>query len=193
MPKDTLNDITIRKAKLQDKPYKLTDGRGLYLLVNGVGKYWRLDYRSDGKRKILALGVYPDVPLAKARERREEARQQIADGIDPGAVRKAQKESTIHRRANTFEVIAREWYGKHASGWASSHSDKIIRLMERDLFPWLGPSRFEKWPLQTSCWLCGGSRIEVHWKRHIVLCSIVGRFFAMPSLPVGLNGIFLLI
>ncbi|MDG4597632.1 MAG: integrase arm-type DNA-binding domain-containing protein [Candidatus Contendobacter sp.] len=138
MPKDALNDVAARKAKPQAKPYKLADGQGMYLLVSETGKYWRLDYRFNAKRKTLAMGCYPDVPLAKARERRDEARQQIADGIDPGAARKAQKQAAGERRANSFEVVAREWHGKHAPIWSSHHGDKIIRLLERDLFPWLG-------------------------------------------------------
>ncbi len=138
MLKDALNDISVRKAKPKDQPYKLADGRGMYLLVNTTGKYWRLDYRFDAKRKTLALGCYPDIPLSKARERREEARRQIADGIDPGTVRKAQKQAAGERRANSFEVIAREWHGKQAIQWAVSNSNKIIKLLERDLFPWIG-------------------------------------------------------
>ena len=135
---DKLNDIQIRKAGLQESPYKLADGRGMYLLVSSAGKYWRLDYRVDAKRKTLALGCYPDISLAKARERREEARQQIANGIDPALVRKAQRQATGERVANSFEVIAREWYGKHKEKWASGHGDKIIQRFERDIFPWHG-------------------------------------------------------
>ncbi len=138
MQKDALNDIAIRKAKPQAKPYKLADGRGMYLLVNATGKYWRLDYRFSAKRKTLALGCYPDIPLAKARERREEARRQIADGIDPGLIRKAQKQAAGERRANSFEVIAREWHSKQALKWETSNSNKVIKLLERDIFPWLG-------------------------------------------------------
>lgn len=138
MHKNALNDIAVRKAKPDGKPYKLSDGRGLYLLVTDTGKYWRLDYRFDAKRKTLALGCYPDVTLSKARERRDEARQHLAGGIDPGAIRKAQKQAAGERRANSFEVIAREWHGKQESIWASSHGEKIARLLERDIFPWLG-------------------------------------------------------
>lgn len=138
MLKDALNDLAVRKAKPLAKPYKLADGRGMYLKVSKTGKYWRLDYRFDAKRKTLALGCYPDVPLAKARERRDAARQQLADGIDPGAVRKAQKQAAGERRANSFEVIAREWHGKHVPTWTRNHGDKIIRMLERDVFPWLG-------------------------------------------------------
>ena len=110
----------------------------MYLLVSGTGKYWRLDYRLDAKRKTLALGCYPDISLAKARERREEARQQIANGIDPALVRKAQKQATAERIANSFKVIALEWYVKQSPSWVSGHGDKIIRRFERDIFPWLG-------------------------------------------------------
>lgn len=138
MLKDALNDMAVRKAKPKENPYKLADGRGMYLLVTDTGKYWRLDYRMDAKRKTLALGCYPDVTLSQARQRRDAARQQIADGIDPGAVRRAQKQAAGERRANSFEVIAREWHSKQAPKWASSNSHKIISLLERDLFPWLG-------------------------------------------------------
>ena len=133
-----LTDQACKKAKPADKPYKLTDDKGLYLLVNTAGKYWRMDYRFEGKRKTLALGVYPDVSLARAREKRDEARKQIADDIDPGELRKANKIMRIERAANSFEAVAREWYAKHAPGWAVSHASKIIRRLENDVFPWVG-------------------------------------------------------
>lgn len=129
-----LTDTAIRNAKAKDKPYKLADEKGLYLLINQAGKYWRLDYRFEGKRKTLALGVYPDVSLKDARERRDEARKQIAAGIDPSAQRKATKTA----QADTFEALAREWFEKFAPSWVDSHSEKIIRRLERDIFPWLG-------------------------------------------------------
>lgn len=130
-----LTNTEIQKAKPQDKPYKLADERGMYLQVhpNG-GKYWRFDYRFEGKRKTLAFGIYPDVPLKDAREKRDEARRQIAAGIDPGAQRKATKTA----QAESFEAIAREWFAKFAPAWVESHSDKIIRRLERDIFPWMG-------------------------------------------------------
>jgi len=133
-----LSDPACKKAKPADKPYKLADEKGLYLLVNHAGKYWRLNYRFNDKRKTQALGVYPDVSLARAREKRDAARKQIADGIDPGELRKATKTQQTERAANSFEAIAREWYAKHAPGWAVSHADKIIRRLERDVFPWMG-------------------------------------------------------
>jgi integrase len=132
-----LTDTAVRNAKPKEKPYKLTDGKGLYLLVNQAGKYWRLDYRFSGKRKTLALGVYPDVGLKEARERRDEARKQRGAGIDPGEARKAMKASQTEI-ASTFEVVSREWFAKYSPNWAASHAEKIIRRLERDVFPWIG-------------------------------------------------------
>jgi integrase len=134
-----LTDTAIRNAKLQNKQYKLTDEKGMYLLVNKAGKYFRLDYRFAGKRKTLALGVYPGVKLVEAREKRDDARKLIANGIDPGQVRKVQKSIQIEQTENSFEAIAREWHGKYSSNWADSHAKKIIRRFELYIFPWLGP------------------------------------------------------
>jgi integrase len=97
-----------------------------------------LKYRFDGKEKRLSLGVYPDVTLKMARERRDEARKLLANEIDPGQVRKATKAAKLDRAGNSFEVVAREWFGKHSANWMESHSGRIIRRLERDVFPWLG-------------------------------------------------------
>lgn len=133
-----LSDTAIRAAKLTDKPYKLSDERGLYLLVNAAGRYWRLDYRFDAKRKTLALGVYPDVSLRQARERRDEARQLLAGGVDPGENKKAMRAAKQERASNSFEVVAREWFERMSASWVESHGDRIIRRFERDVFPWIG-------------------------------------------------------
>lgn len=133
-----LSDPAIKKAKPIDKPYKMADEKGLYVLVNSAGKYWRMDYRFNGKRKTLALGVYPDVSLSRARERRDEARQRIANGIDPSDLKKALKTLKAERSANSLEAVAREWYAKNLATWAPSHASKIIRRLEMYLFPWLG-------------------------------------------------------
>jgi len=134
-----LTDTQVRNAKPADKPLKLFDGAGLFLLVTpSGGKWWRLKYRFDGKDKLLSLGIYPDVGLKAARERRDEARKLVADGVDPSQARKAKKAAREDRAANSFEVIAREWYAKHAPGWAASHAGKILRRFELDVFPWLG-------------------------------------------------------
>ena len=122
-----------------DGPYKLSDEKGLYLLVQSAGKYWRFDYRHIGKRKTLALGVYPDVALRKARDHRDEARKLLADGIDPMESRKQAVRRDKDAAANSFEAVAREWFAKHAPGWAESHAEKILNRLENDVFPWIGP------------------------------------------------------
>ena len=134
-----LSDTAIRSAKPADKPLKLADSGGLYLLLNpNGGRWWRLDYRHEGKRKTLSMGVYPQISLKDARERRDDARKLIANGIDPGAHRKIQKAARLERAANSFEAVGREWFAKFSPQWASSHSDKVIARLERDIFPWLG-------------------------------------------------------
>lgn len=134
-----LTELAIKKAKPSDKLGRMTDGGGMYLLIhtNG-GKYWRMDYRLAGKRKTLAIGVYPDTGLADARERREQARKLIAKGVDPVEVKHAQAASIVANTENSFEVIAREWFARHAPNWKENHSSKIIARLEKDVFPWIG-------------------------------------------------------
>ena len=135
----SLTDTKIRSAKPGEKPVKLSDEKGLYLLVTQAGgKWWRLDYRFSGKRKTLSMGVYPDVGLKEARGRRDEARKLLAGDIDPGEHRKAQKAAKLERASNSFETVAREWFAKHSLNWATTHADKIIQRLEKDVFPWLG-------------------------------------------------------
>ena len=110
MPTNKLTDLKIRQARPKDKPYKLADGEGMYLLIDAAGnRYWRLDYRFAGKRKTLALGTYPEIPLDKARKERDRARERIREGIDPGAERKTKKATArIQATDGTFEAVARE-------------------------------------------------------------------------------------
>lgn len=134
-----LTDTAIRNAKPGEKPIRLYDEKGLYLEVApSGGKWWRLKYRFSGKEKRLSLGTYPDTGLKEARQRRDDARKLLAEGIDPGENRKAQKSANTERAANSFEVIAREWFATHSPKWAAGHADKIIRRLENDVFPWLG-------------------------------------------------------
>lgn len=134
-----LTDTAIRNAKPGTKPAKLFDERGLFMIVTPTGgKWWRFRYKFDDKEKLLSLGIYPDVGLKDARLRRDDARKLLADGIDPGENRKAQKATKQDRAANSFEVVAREWYTKHSPNWAEHHGDRIIRRFERDIFPWIG-------------------------------------------------------
>lgn len=133
-----LTDSAIKVAKPKDKPYKLTDGQGLYLEVMPNGsRLWRLKYRHSDKEKRLALGAYPAVTLQKARQRREEARQQLADGIDPGEQKKAAKQAQ-KTEGLTFATLAREWYAYNAPRWAESTAYKAKLYLENDLIPGIG-------------------------------------------------------
>ncbi|MBM4263538.1 MAG: DUF4102 domain-containing protein [Deltaproteobacteria bacterium] len=132
-----LTDVSIRSAKPKDKSFKLFDSGGLYLEVNPAGgRWWRWKYRYGAKEKRLSFGVYPDVPLKAAREKRDSARQQLAAGVDPGEARKAEK--VAQSGAESFEAIFREWHAKFSLEWEASHGDRILRRFERDVFPWLG-------------------------------------------------------
>lgn len=134
-----LSDTTIKNAKPGSKPIKLADEKGMFLLISPAGgKWWRLKYRFGGKEKLLSLGTYPEVSLKAARERRDDARKLLADGVDPSENRKAIKSAKTERAANSFEVVAREWYAKKLPGWAPSNAEKIIRRLELDAFLWLG-------------------------------------------------------
>lgn len=134
-----LSDAKVRNAKARKTPYKLSDDRGLYLLIAPAGgKWWRVNYRFGGKQKTLSMGVYPDVKLGNARERRDEARRLIANGIDPGEHRKVARAAKEQSAADSFEAVAREWFAKYSPRWATSHSDKIIKRLENDVFPWVG-------------------------------------------------------
>ena len=134
-----LTDIAIRSAKAADKPVRLFDGGGLYLELSPAGgKWWRLKYRFAGKEKRLSLGVYPEVGLKEARERRDAAKRLLSDGVDPSVERKVQKVVSIERAENSFEAVAREWHGKFTPTWSKSNADKVLARLENDVFPWLG-------------------------------------------------------
>lgn len=134
-----LTDVKVRTAKPLDKPYKLADGGGLYLLVNANGsRYWRMKYRVMGREKLLSIGVYPDVSLAVARQKRDEARRSLAAGDDPGAIKKAEKQARKIATANTFEAIAREWHKAKADRWSLRYREEIISTFEKDIFPYIG-------------------------------------------------------
>ncbi len=133
-----LSETKVRTAKPKKSPQKLFDGGGLFLLVTpSGGKLWNLKYRFNGKEKKLSLGSYPEISLAEARQRREEARTLVANEVDPGEIKKAQL-AAESAQADTFEVIAREWHSRFAPTWAKSHAGKIIRRFELYVFPWIG-------------------------------------------------------
>lgn len=132
-----LTNTECKNAKTNpDKAYKLTDEKGLYLLIHKNGsKYFRFDYRFNGKRKTLAIGVYPEVSLKEARIKRDNVRKQIADGTDPSLTRKIEK---IGSKENTFQAVAEEFLSTNNSKWSKSHHRHIKECFERDVYPWIG-------------------------------------------------------
>ena len=139
MATNKLKAKQVELAKPGDKPYKLSDGDGMYLLVDRKGgRYWRLDYRFIEKRKTLALGPYPDVSLEGARKAREEARKLIRDGQDPAELRKVGKLTKEHREALGFEAVAREWHRELSPDWTAHTRNRNIRILELNAFPWIG-------------------------------------------------------
>lgn len=134
-----LTDTLIRKAKTPTKPTKLTDERGLYLLcAPSGGRWWRFKYRYAGKEKLLSLGTYPDVSLAKARVAREEARRQLAAGIDPSEARQQEKREKAEAAANDFETVAREWLENVKGSWAAVYHGDTLKRFEAFVFPTIG-------------------------------------------------------
>lgn len=134
-----LSSTAVRNAKPGEKARKMFDGGGLYVEVAPRGgKWWRFKYRINGKEKRISLGTYPDVSLKDARERRDEARKLVANNIDPSEQRKAEKAASVERTKNSFEAVAREWFSEHSRNWCTGHADRIIRGLEKDVFPWIG-------------------------------------------------------
>ena len=133
-----LTATAVKNAKTRTKSYNLSDGGGLYVLVKPNGtKAWRFNYRFAGKQKTLAIGVYPDISLKKAREKHQEARQNLTNHIDPNIYKKAKRISDQDMQFNSFKVIALEWLQKR--GTKSDGGDKrLIRLLQKDLFPYIG-------------------------------------------------------
>lgn len=131
-----LTDAKISAAKQDEKPYKLADSGNMFLLVHPNGsRYWRLRYRFLGKEKTLALGVYPEVSLSEAREKRDAARKQITEGIDPCEQKRIKK--SVPETAQTFEAIARQWHSSNKK-WSESHSEKTLKSLETHVFPFIG-------------------------------------------------------
>jgi integrase len=134
-----LTDAAVRRAKPQDKQYKLADEKGMFLLITPAGsKLWRLKYRVDGKEKVLAFGQYPDVTLSDARDKRDAARKQIAEGLDPAVQKKAAKRARAFAAINTFESVATEWFATFSTKWTPAHSARVWSRIKRDILPWLG-------------------------------------------------------
>ena len=134
-----LTDAAIRRAKARNKPYKMFDSGGLFLLISPAGgRWWRFKYRFADKEKLLSLGVYPDISLREARDRRDRERRKLVGQVDPGVRRSAAKAARAGNDTNSFEVVAREWIEKKSSSWSASNKSKTVRRLEVDAFPWIG-------------------------------------------------------
>ena len=134
-----LNYTKCDNAKPAEKTYKMADGHGMFMEVRPNGaKYWRMRYRYNGKQKLLALGVYPEVTLKEAREKRDEARKMLENGVDPSQQKQESKHQAYLNAENTFEAIAREWHDNQRERWSESHANRIIHRLEIDVFPEIG-------------------------------------------------------
>lgn len=136
-----LTDQKIRSLKPKMRSYKCADERGLYVEVTPTGgKWWRFKYRFAGKEKRISVGTYPDISLKDARARRESARKELSQGRDPSATRKARQAAKSVAMGNSFAIVAKEFLAKFSSRWSASHRFRTIRLLERDVSPWIGAS-----------------------------------------------------
>lgn len=140
-----LTDLRCRKVQPREKPFKLFDSGGLYLLVSPGGrrkpeglKHWRLKYRIAGKEKLLALGVYPHVSIAHARTARDEAKRLLAEGRDPASARREEKRAALISAATTFEAVGREWVEQRRNRWTPDHAERVLDSLITDVFPTIG-------------------------------------------------------
>ncbi len=138
--KRKLTESMLKKAKpkADGKDAQLRDGGGLFANVTGGGVYWRYEYRHEGKRRNLSIGSYPEVGLEEAREKHKEARALLARGTDPSTHKRMMKAANTDISTNSFEAIAREWFGRNKDSWSESHKVRTLSYLERDVFPWMG-------------------------------------------------------
>ncbi len=140
-----LNDRQIKNAKPTDKPYKLTDGGGLHLVITPAGgKLWRLKYRIDGKEKLLSIGKYPTIALIEARQAAEDARRMIANGQDPAAAKQEAKQAKQAAMLNTFASLAMQWHAANIHRWKPIHAARIVKDLEKDVFPHIGQRQLDE-------------------------------------------------
>lgn len=140
-----LSDIQIKRAISKEKPYTLNDGMGLSLLIDTTGsKGWRFRYRFAGKPKMISFGVYGEVSLAEARQKREECRSMLAKGINPSEARKAEKIALQFARENSFEAVAKEWHSSKTATWSHGYAKEVLNCLEKDIFPYIGQRPIEQ-------------------------------------------------
>ncbi|WP_105574804.1 tyrosine-type recombinase/integrase [Cronobacter sakazakii] len=140
-----LSDLQIKRAKPKEKSYTLNDGMGLSLLIDTTGsKGWRFRYRFAGKPKMISFGVYGEVSLAEARQKREECRSLLAKGINPSEARKAEKIALQFAHENSFEAVAREWHSTKTTTWSEGYAKEVLNCLEKDIFPYIGQRPIEQ-------------------------------------------------
>ena len=145
-PTNQLTELSIKQAKTKEKQYKLTDGEGMYLRVYPNGsKYWQLQYWFDGKQKILSFGVWPNISLKEARDKRFAAKKLIKEGIDPNdekkerlEVQSSEREKEKIRKISTFQIVAHEWFSRQSTQWTERHSIGVLSSLKMNVFPDLG-------------------------------------------------------
>lgn len=141
-----LTDVQIRRAKPQDKPFKLFDGGGLFLEVTPAGaKFWRMKFRQpNGKENLLAFGAYPDVSLAAAREQRSKTKRLLREGVDPARDRDESRRATAAAHENTFKQVATKWHGVKKKSWSDNYAKNVLHRLEMDIFPDVGEIPIDK-------------------------------------------------
>jgi len=182
-----LTATQVKNAKPKAKPYKLTDGGGLYLLVNKTGKYWRYDYRYLRKRKTLAIGVYPTISLKDAREKHIDAKRQLANDIDPGHLRKINKVKRLVAAENSFEKLAKEWL-KRQTNWTEGHRRTVKSRLDNNILPWIGDRPVSELTPQDILTICRRveSRGAIETAHRVkTICSQVFRYCVAAGLIVS--------
>lgn len=140
-----LSDVKIKSLKPRNKPYKVSDGDGMYLLVKPNGsRLWRLKYRIKGKENVFSIGGYPEIPLAEARNKRFEIRKSIKEGIDPNKLKKTTLSLTGIEYESSFKFIAEEWVRKNINKWSKEHGQKIKNWIEKDILPYIGDMKISE-------------------------------------------------
>lgn len=134
----------VKSTPFDTKPYKITDGKGLYLYVGRSFKSWRYDYRFQGKRKTLSLGEYPEISLSRARSLHFDARRDLAEGIDPAHQKQIKKQEQLGIYEDSFQHLAQEWYDRQLTRWTHGHSRTIKSRLEQNVFPWIGDMRIQQ-------------------------------------------------
>lgn len=179
-----LTEIAIKKAKPEIRPYKMTDGGGMYLLVQPTGtKYWRMKFRIAGKEKLLAFGVYPEITLSQARERRGDARKLLLCGEDPSAVKKTKKQAILQANNNSFTMLATEFHKIRSPMWTTGHTKQWMGNLEKYALPVIGDRPVTEIEPMELVGIMRTIETKAHLRREIVFSSLLARYSNTQSQP----------